>query len=98
MRGQARNKVYDSNFWLTTITFKKAVDVEAICKVLDQAGIEARPLWKPMHKQPVYKDAPAYVNGVSEALFKVGMCLPSGPYVSDEDVKYIVECIKKAIA
>ena len=89
---------YDSNFWLTTITFKKAVDVEAICKVLDQAGIEARPLWKPMHLQPVYKNAPAYVNGVSEGLFKVGMCLPSGPYVSDEDVKYIVECIKKAIA
>ena len=88
---------YDSNFWLTTVTFKKAVDVEAICKALDQAGIEARPLWKPMHKQPVYKDAPAYVNGVSEGLFKVGMCLPSGPYVSDEDVKYIVDCIKQAI-
>ena len=64
---------------------------------LDQAGIEARPLWKPMHKQPVYKDAPAYVNGVSEALFKVGMCLPAGPYVSDEDVKFIVETIKNAI-
>lgn len=88
---------YDSNFWLTTITFKKAVDVESICKVLDQAGVEARPLWKPMHKQPVYKDAPAYVNGVSEALFKVGMCLPSGPYVSEEDVKYIVNCIKEAM-
>ena len=72
-------------------------NVEAMRVFLDQAGIEARPLWKPMHKQPVYKDAPAYVNGVSEALFKVGMCLPSGPYVSDEDVRYIVECIKQAI-
>jgi len=72
-------------------------NVEALRVFLDQAGIEARPLWKPMHKQPVYKDAPAYINGVSEAVFKVGMCLPSGPYVSDEDVKYIVECIKKAI-
>lgn len=72
-------------------------DVEALRVFLDQAGIEARPLWKPMHKQPVYKDAPAYVNGVSESLFKVGMCLPSGPYVSDEDVKYIVETIKAAI-
>ena len=50
-----------------------------------------------MHKQPVYKNAPAYVNGVSEALFKVGMCLPSGPYVSDEDVRYIVDCIKESI-
>jgi len=72
-------------------------NVEALRVILDQAGVEARPLWKPMHKQPVYKDAPAYVNGVSEGLFKVGMCLPSGPYVSDEDVKYIVETIKAAI-
>ena len=72
-------------------------NVEALRIVLHQAGIEARSLWKPMHKQPVYKDAPAYVDGVSESLFKVGMCLPSGPCVSDEDVKYIVECIKQAI-
>ena len=50
-----------------------------------------------MHKQPVYKDAPAYVNGVSEALFKMGMCLPSGPYVSDDDVKCIVDFIKEAL-
>ena len=50
-----------------------------------------------MHKQPVYKNAPAYVNGVSEAIFKVGMCLPAGPYVSDEDVKFIVETIESAI-
>ena len=72
-------------------------NVEALRVLMDQAQIEARPLWKPMHKQPVYKNAPAYVNGVSEALFKVGMCLPAGPYVSDEDVKYIVQCIKDAI-
>ena len=72
-------------------------NIEALRIFLDQAGIEARPLWKPMHKQPVYKDAPAYVNGVSESLFKVGMCLPSGPYVTDDDVKYIVDCIKQAI-
>lgn len=64
---------------------------------LDRAGVEARPVWKPMHRQPVYKDAPAYVNGVSEAIFKVGMCLPAGPYVTDEDVAYIVDCIKKNI-
>ena len=44
-----------------------------------------------MHKQPVYQDAPAYVNGVSEAIFKVGVCLPAGPMVSDDDVRYIVE-------
>ena len=72
-------------------------NVEALRVLMDQAQIEARPLWKPMHKQPVYKNAPAYVNGVSEALFKVGMCLPAGPYVSDEDVEYIVDTIKSAI-
>jgi len=72
-------------------------NVEALRVFMDAAGIEARPVWKPMHKQPVYKNAPAYVNGVSEAVFKVGMCLPAGPYVTDEDVKYIVESIKAAI-
>ena len=72
-------------------------NVEALRMVLDAAQVEARPLWKPMHCQPVYKNAPAYINGVSEELFKIGMCLPSGPYVSDEDVRYIVECIKDAI-
>jgi dTDP-4-amino-4,6-dideoxygalactose transaminase len=72
-------------------------NVEALRVFMDAAGIEARPVWKPMHKQPVYAGAPAYVNGVSEAVFKVGMCLPAGPYVSDEDVRYIVESIKEAI-
>lgn len=72
-------------------------NVEALRVALDQAGIEARPVWKPMHKQPVYKDAPAYLNGVSEEIFKIGMCLPAGPYVSDEDVKYIVETIKDSV-
>ena len=72
-------------------------NIEALRVFMDQAGIEARPLWKPMHRQPVYKNAPAYVNGVSESLFKVGMCLPAGPYVTDEDVRYIVDTIKKAI-
>ena len=72
-------------------------NVEALRIALDKAGIEARPLWKPMHKQPVYKDAPAYVNGVSEELFKKGLCLPSGPCVSEEDVKYIVKCIVESL-
>ena len=72
-------------------------NVEALRVFLDEAGIEARPVWKPMHKQPVYKGVPAYVNGVSEAVFKVGMCLPAGPYVGDEEVRYIVEKIKEAI-
>ena len=72
-------------------------NVEAMRLALDAAGIESRPLWKPMHLQPVYAEAPAYVNGVSEELFKTGLCLPSGPCVSDDDIHYIVEQIKKAI-
>ncbi len=149
--------VYDSNYWLCTITIDEDVkvkgqeeayktivtgavggaagvihaaesahtdcepnaNVEAMRVALDQAQIEARPLWKPMHKQPCYTrvasgelrvesmpdgvvcqtsdTSVAYVNGVSEALFKVGMCLPAGPYVSDDDVRYIVETIKANI-
>ena len=150
--------VYDSNYWLCTITIDENVkvkgqedayktivtgavggaagvihaaesahtdcepnaNVEAMRVALDKAQIEARPVWKPMHKQPVYcrtsekgkvkseklpsgtecltyDNSVAYVNGVSEALFKVGMCLPAGPYVSDDDVKYIVDTIKENI-
>ena len=133
--GEGSVPVYDSNYWLCTITIDEEVkvkgqedayktivtgavggaagvihaaesahtdcepnaNVEAMRVALDKAQIEARPVWKPMHKQPCYKNAPAYVNGVSEALFKVGMCLPAGPYVSDDDVEYIVESIKEAI-
>jgi dTDP-4-amino-4,6-dideoxygalactose transaminase len=72
-------------------------NVEAMRLALDKANIEARPLWKPMHKQPVYANNPAYVNGVSESLFAVGLCLPAGPYVTDDDVRYIVNSIKAAI-
>ncbi len=72
-------------------------NVEALRVFMDAAGVEARPVWKPMHKQPVYKNVPVYENGVSEAIFKVGMCLPAGPCVSDDDVRYIVEQIKEAI-
>ena len=72
-------------------------NVEALRLFLSNNKIEARPVWKPMHKQPVYKNAPAYVNGVSEAIFKIGMCLPAGPYVADEDVRFIVEKIIEAI-
>lgn len=72
-------------------------NVEALRVFMLDRKIECRPLWKPMHKQPVYAGSPVYTNGVEEALFKVGFCLPSGPYVSDEDVRYIVESIKAAI-
>lgn len=149
-------QMYDSNFWLCTITIDpdvKVVDqehayehtvtgavggvasviheessahtdcepnanVEAMRVCLDKAGIEARPLWKPMHCQPVYRNGVndndddnddmgyrviegpnmvVYTNDVEVELFKVGMCLPSGPCVTDDDVRYIVESIKKAI-
>ena len=156
--GQLTVPVYDSNYWLCTITIDENVkvrgqenayktivtgavggaagvihaavsahtdcepnaNVEAMRVALDQANIEARPVWKPMHKQPVYcrtnegcrmkneelsggiicqtsASSVAYINGVSEAIFKVGMCLPAGPYVTDDDVRYIVETIKENI-
>ena len=82
---------FDSNFWLTTVTFEKGTDINGLCQSLGAVGIEARPLWKPMHLQPVYNGAPAYTNGVSESLFKNGVCLPSGPWVTDDDVRYIVD-------
>ncbi len=72
-------------------------NVEAMRLALDKADIESRPLWKPMHKQPVYRDVPAYVNGVSENLFHQGLCLPSGPMVSDADLKYIIDNILENI-
>ncbi|MBO4488718.1 MAG: aminotransferase class I/II-fold pyridoxal phosphate-dependent enzyme [Bacteroidales bacterium] len=72
-------------------------NVEAMRVFLDAKGIEARPLWKPMHLQPVFSGCPAYENGVSEALFKQGLCLPSGPCVSEEDAAYIVDSIREAI-
>jgi len=72
-------------------------NVEAMRVWMLGKKVECRPVWKPMHKQPVYKDAPVYTNGVEEDLFKIGMCLPAGPYVTDDDVRYIVDCIKEAI-
>lgn len=80
-----------------TTDCQPADNVEALRVALDKADIEARPLWKPMHRQPVYRNSPAYVNGVSESLFHRGICLPAGPYVSDDDVRYITDTIKASI-
>ena len=90
----------ESNYWLSTIRFedrKHTVDggLLPLIEKLSGAGIETRPLWKPMHRQPVYSDAPAYVNGVSEQLFSCGLCLPSGPYVGEAEIDYIVKNIKE---
>lgn len=72
-------------------------NVEAMRLALDKQGIESRPLWKPMHLQPVYESNPCYVNGTAESLFRRGLCLPAGPCVTDDDVAYIVQSIKEAI-
>lgn len=72
-------------------------NVEAMRVWMLGKKVECRPVWKPMHKQPVYAGCDVYTNGVEEAIFKIGMCLPAGPYVTDEDVRYIVDCIKEAI-
>lgn len=72
-------------------------NVEGLRMWMDEHGIEARPLWKPMHRQPVFANSPAYVNGVSESLFSRGVCLPSGPCVTDDDIRYIVTTLKSAI-
>ncbi len=72
-------------------------NVEALRVWLDGMGFESRPLWKPMHKQPVYQKVPAYVNGVSESLFETGLCLPSGPLVTDKDIDRLIAAIKEAV-
>lgn len=85
------------NYWLSTILVnpqEAGFTYQELSARLTAADIESRPLWKPMHLQPVFAKAPAYVNGVSEALFTQGLCLPSGPMVTDEDVDRIVEIIK----
>ena len=85
------------NYWLSTILVnpqEAGFTYQELSARLTVADIESRPLWKPMHLQPVFAKAPAYVNGVSEALFAQGLCLPSGPMVTDEDVNRIVEIIK----
>lgn len=90
----------NSNYWLSTIEIDPAVTgktPEDLRLHLAALNVETRPLWKPMHLQPVYSDAPAYVNGVSEHLFGRGLCLPSGPCVSEDDVRMIVGEIRRCI-
>ena len=93
---QPEGEGFNSNYWLTCITvepeeagFKR----EDVRLALDEENIESRPLWKPMHLQPVFKDAPYYGNGTSERLFEIGLCLPSGPTLTDEDVERVVKVI-----
>lgn len=90
---------YFSNRWLTTIIVNPeetgGINREDIRLALDEENIEARPLWKPMHLQPVFKGTPYYGNGVSDWLFKNGLCLPSGSNLKKEDLYRVVEIIKE---
>ena len=86
-----------SNFWLSTILVDPQTyghTYQELSAFLAEKDVETRPLWKPMHLQPVYADAPRYVNGVSESKFKLGLCIPSGPMVSESEVEMIVGYIK----
>ena len=94
---QAPGAEFASNFWLTCILVdpeKFGADYETLRQKLDAANIETRPLWKPMHLQPVYASAPFYANGTSEKIFSQGLCLPSGSSLSDDDIARVVSTIK----
>jgi dTDP-4-amino-4,6-dideoxygalactose transaminase len=92
---------YFSNRWLTTILVNPeetgGVTREDIRLALEEENIESRPLWKPMHQQPLYEDAPYYGNGISDFLFEYGLCLPSGSNLTDKDREKVVEVIKKVL-
>ena len=91
---------FNANYWLSTILIDKNVtgfDYEELRIALDAKGIETRPLWKPMHLQPIFANNPRYVDGTAERLFNKGLCIPAGPCVTDEDVAYIVREIKKCM-
>lgn len=85
---------YFSNRWLSTVLVEPPVSREDIRLALESENIEARPLWKPMHLQPVFAEAPAYTNGISESLFEQGLCLPSGSNLAPEDLERVAEKVK----
>lgn len=94
------DNTFNSNYWLSTILLDDASPVSAddLRQKLASHNIETRLLWRPMHMQPVYKDAPAYVNNVSERLFGHGLCLPSSTTLSDEQVQYVAQLINRYTA
>ena len=87
---------YFSNRWLTCILIdpatNKGITKDAIRLLFEQYQIEVRSLWKPMHLQPVFVDTPRYLNGISDRLFDIGLCLPSGSSLTDDDFDRIFEC------
>lgn len=92
---------YHSNYWLTTIlinpTDTGGVTSEDLCLKLKQHNIETRPLWKPMHLQPIFASYPSYTNGVSESLFTKGLCLPSGSLMTDTQREFVAETLLNTI-
>ena len=87
---------YFSNFWLTAIEVEKnpkGITRETIRLAMLEDNIESRPLWKPMHLQPIFKSYPSYVNGLSEDLFDRGLCLPSGSNLTEEEKVRIIESL-----
>ena len=86
-----------ANRWLTTILTDSFETREQIRLALEKENIESRPLWKPMHLQPVFKEFPAYVDGASEDLFERGLCLPSGSNLSEEDLYRVVGIVKEEL-
>lgn len=88
---------FNSNYWLSTILLSDSSPVTAdqLRQTLASHNVETRLLWRPMHMQPIYSDAPAYLNGVSERLFDHGLCLPSSTTLSDEQIRHVAELINK---
>ena len=99
---QEEPKGYYSNRWLTCILVDPAVNKgltrEEIRLAMDEENIETRPLWKPMHQQPIFVNSKNYLNGVSDKLFENGLCLPSGSNLTEEEFERIFECLDKIFA
>jgi dTDP-4-amino-4,6-dideoxygalactose transaminase len=87
-----------SNRWLTTVVFRDFKTREKVKNLLLKYGIESRPLWKPMHLQPMYQNEMVFTNGLSEDLFQRGLCLPSGSQLTEEELDEIIGLIKKSIS
>ncbi|MFR9578341.1 MAG: DegT/DnrJ/EryC1/StrS family aminotransferase, partial [Rikenellaceae bacterium] len=97
---EAPNSDYTPNYWLSTIVVDKqryGADYREIIARLQSERIESRPLWKPLHLQPVFSTMPAYVDGTAERLFGRGICLPSGPCVGEADVQRVVDIIENCV-
>ena len=95
---QPEGEGFNSNYWLTCITVKPeeaGFTREDLRLTLEGDNIESRPLWKPMHLQPVFKEAPFYGDGTSDRLFEIGLCLPSGPTLTDQDIERVAKVVKQ---